>query len=87
MKAFAYVNVSDPWIAWLAYRGEMIAASHITPQAVGIWLAKYLIDAGKAGRRVQRFRTLFHRPYFVSYRLTAFTVERNRVRNAQRKES
>ena len=56
MKAFAYVNVSDPWIAWLAYRGEMIAAPQINPQAISVWLAKYLIDAGRAARRAQRFR-------------------------------
>jgi hypothetical protein len=56
MNAFAYIDVSDPWIAWLAYRGEMIAAPQINPQAVSVWHSKYLRDLGQAGRRAQRYR-------------------------------
>jgi hypothetical protein len=33
----------------------MIAAPQINPQAISIWLAKYLIDAGRARIRAQRF--------------------------------
>jgi hypothetical protein len=56
VKAFAYINVSDPWIAWLAYRGEMVAAPQINPRAVSIWHAKYLIAMGRAAIKAERYR-------------------------------
>jgi hypothetical protein len=56
MKAFAYINVSDPWIAWLAYRGEMIASPQVHPQALSIWHARCLIAAGRAAIRAEKYR-------------------------------
>jgi len=56
MNAFAYINVSDPWIAWLAYRGEMIAYRRINQQAISIWHAKHLIEQGRRGVPSPSFR-------------------------------
>jgi hypothetical protein len=56
MRAFAYLNVSNPWIAWLVYRGEMIAAPQVHEQAISVWHAEYLIDLARSGLRVERYQ-------------------------------
>ncbi len=50
MKAFAFLNIDIPWIAWLVYRGEMISSSAVRG-ALSVWHTKYLIDLAQAGPR------------------------------------
>ena len=42
MKVFAFLNVDNPWIAWLVYRGEMVSAQASKTHAVSVWHAYYL---------------------------------------------
>jgi hypothetical protein len=51
MKAFAFLNVDIPWIAWLVYRGEMVSPQASNTQALSVWHASYLLDAARTGRR------------------------------------
>ena len=50
MKAFAFLNVERPWIAWLVYRGEMVSPKASNTQALSVWHASHLINA-RAGQR------------------------------------
>src|SRR5260370_21138333 len=56
MKAFAFLNVDIPWIAWLVYRGEMVSAQASNTRALSAWHAFYLIDAARVGQRVANYR-------------------------------
>jgi hypothetical protein len=44
--AIANLNVDDPLVAWLVYRGEMVSARHAAPQAMSSWTAGYLKALG-----------------------------------------
>jgi hypothetical protein len=57
MKTFAFLNVDNPWIAWLVYRGEMVSAEAANAGGLSVWHANYLIDAANAGRRAQYYKT------------------------------
>ena len=56
MKVFAFLNVDNPWIAWLVYRGEMVSAQASKTHAVSVWHAYYLIDAARSGLRSAYYR-------------------------------
>jgi hypothetical protein len=53
VEAYAYLNVADPLIAWLVYRGEMVAADQVDPSAVSIWATRYLEGAATHGPSVR----------------------------------
>lgn len=44
--AIACLNIDDPLVAWLVYRGEMVSARHIEQQAMSSWSAGYLQALG-----------------------------------------
>ncbi len=56
MKAFAFLNVDNPWIAWLVYRGEMVSPQASNTRALSVWHASYLIDAARSGQRTAYYR-------------------------------
>ena len=53
--AFAYLDISDPLVAWLAYRGEMVSSQAGDWPAVSSWLASYLlgVDLGATSARTR----------------------------------
>lgn len=56
MKAFAFLNVDIPWIAWLVYRGEIVSQKASNTHALSVWHAKYLIDCARSGERVSYYK-------------------------------
>jgi hypothetical protein len=40
--AYAYLNVDDPLVAWLVYRGEMVSASELHESALSFWSTRRL---------------------------------------------
>jgi hypothetical protein len=58
MRVFAFLNVDDPSVAWLVYRGVMVSAGAMTEQehkVISIWHAKYLFDAAGPKERAARY--------------------------------
>lgn len=54
---FAFLNVDDPWVAWLVYRGEVASAGMVgEPGALSYWHAKYLFDAAGPRARAAHYR-------------------------------
>jgi hypothetical protein len=45
MTAWVYLNVDDPLVAWLVYRGEMVSADTADSRAVSIWHTGAIYDA------------------------------------------
>lgn len=41
-KAYAYLNVDDPLVAWLVYRAEMVSAGELHASALSFWSARML---------------------------------------------
>jgi len=41
-EVYAYLNIEDPLIAWLVYRGEIVSASQLHSGAVSVWASGYL---------------------------------------------
>ncbi|OGP51929.1 MAG: hypothetical protein A2Y79_05765 [Deltaproteobacteria bacterium RBG_13_43_22] len=56
MTAFAFLNVDNPWIAWLVYRGEMVSPKAANARGLSIWHAYYLIDAAHARQRTAYYQ-------------------------------
>jgi hypothetical protein len=56
MKTFAFLNVDNPWIAWLVYRGEMVSPKASNTRALSVWHGYYLIDAARSGQRTVYYR-------------------------------
>ena len=56
MTTFAFLNVDNPWIAWLVYRGEMVSPKATNAGSLSVWHANYLINAANAGRRAQYYK-------------------------------
>jgi hypothetical protein len=46
--AWAFVDVTDPLVAWLAYRGEMVSADETVAGALSIFHSRRLRNAGAA---------------------------------------
>jgi hypothetical protein len=57
MRVFAFLNVDDPSIAWLVYRGEMVSRRATDEQVLSVWHAKYLLDAAKLRQRITYYNT------------------------------
>ena len=55
-SVFACLNVADPLVAWLIYRGEMVSASEVGKGALSFWTVSYLRDLGNE-IRANRFET------------------------------
>lgn len=51
---FAFLDIRDPLVAWLVYRGEMVSASAADANALSFWTASYLADLTDE-RRAKRF--------------------------------
>lgn len=39
---WAYLDVSDPLVAWLVYRAEIVSCAEVGPTALSSWTADYL---------------------------------------------
>lgn len=46
--AWAFIDVRDPLIAWLAYRGEMVSADQTVPSSLSVFHTRRLRNAGAA---------------------------------------
>jgi len=55
-EARANLNIANPLVAWLVYRGEMISSSEVHEQAVGFWLMRALSAESSTGHRSAVFR-------------------------------
>ena len=42
MTAWVYLNINDPMVAWLVYRGELFSADQVEPEALSIWHTRRL---------------------------------------------
>jgi hypothetical protein len=42
---FVYLNIKKPWVAWMAYRGELVSARYLDPSAISYWHASYLFNS------------------------------------------
>lgn len=76
MKAFAFLNVDIPWIAWLGYRGEMVSSQASNTQALSAWHAFHLIDAARSGQRAAYYRM---ETALESIRRTSFPAKVSRL--------
>src|SRR5690349_15576506 len=47
-KAWAFIDVSDPLVAWLAYRGEMVSADETVDGVLSVFHTRRLRNAGAA---------------------------------------
>ncbi len=52
--AFVALDLSDPLVAWLAYRAEVVSAGHVNPRSLSFWLTRALRDRVE-GRRKAAF--------------------------------
>jgi hypothetical protein len=57
VSVFAFLNVDEPWVAWLVYRGEMVTLPTVSQEVLSLWHAKYLIDSARSGPRLPYYRT------------------------------
>lgn len=55
MTAYTYLNINNPWIAWLVYRGEMVSAK-VSHQSLSVWHTFLLIDNATAQRRQDYYK-------------------------------
>lgn len=54
--ATVYLNVSDPLVAWLVYRGEIVSCAQAHERSLSFWFTRYLAAEASAQRRRQVFR-------------------------------
>jgi len=50
-EAFAYLDISDPLVAWLVYRGELVTARRTHPNTLSFWATGYLQHQALNARR------------------------------------
>jgi hypothetical protein len=92
-RAFVFLNIADPLVAWLVYRAEIVSASQIHESALSIWTTRYLAGVNGDAARARRYRAELaldavrrcHYPTAVS-RLAGFYVfpdEETALRAAQ----
>jgi hypothetical protein len=55
-KAFAFLDVENPLVAWLVYRGEMVSAREAHETALSFWTTEYLASLGGNGLGASRYR-------------------------------
>ncbi len=56
VRVFAFLNVDDPWVAWLVYRGEVVSSEAAGEQVLSLWHAKYLFDAQGPKERAEYYK-------------------------------
>jgi hypothetical protein len=54
--AFASLNVSNPLVAWLVYRGEMVSSPQAHERALSFWITRYLAAEASSRGRADFFR-------------------------------
>ena len=54
--ALASLNVANPLVAWLVYRGEMVSSAEVHEQALGFWLMRKLSAETSTGHRSAVFQ-------------------------------
>lgn len=54
--ALANLNVTDPLVAWLVYRGEMVSSRQAHDEALGFWLMGKLREESSIGLRSALFQ-------------------------------
>ena len=50
-EAFAYLDITDPLVAWLVYRGELVTARLTHPNTLSFWATGYLRHLALNARR------------------------------------
>jgi hypothetical protein len=58
--ALARLNIANPLVAWLTYRGEMVASAQAHERAMSFWLLQALGQESRAGYRHARFDDELH---------------------------
>jgi hypothetical protein len=77
--ALASLNIANPLVAWLVYRGEMVSSAEVHEQALGFWLMRALSAESSTGHRSAVFQDELvldalrevHQPHAIS-RLRGF---------------
>jgi hypothetical protein len=54
--AFAYLNVTNPLVAWQVYRGTLVSSAAIHESALSFWMTRYLHAVRRGPDRAQRYR-------------------------------
>jgi hypothetical protein len=54
--AFAFLNVGNPLVAWLVYRGEMVSTREVHESALSFWTTQYLASLGGNGLKASHYR-------------------------------
>jgi hypothetical protein len=78
-EALANLNIANPLVAWLVYRGEMVSSTQAHEQALGFWLMGALSEESSTGHRSAVFQDELlldalrsaHQPHAIS-RLRGF---------------
>jgi hypothetical protein len=58
--ALARLNIANPLVAWLTYRGEMVASAQAHERAMSFWLMQALGQESRAGYRHARLDDELH---------------------------
>jgi len=56
-RVFAFFDVSNPLVAWLVYRAEIVSARDAHETALSFWTTRYLASVRAGGPRADRYRT------------------------------
>ena len=48
--AWAYLDIEDPLVAWMAYRGQLVSASEAHEHALSLWLSRLLARSRHGAR-------------------------------------
>jgi hypothetical protein len=56
-RVFAFFDVSNPLVAWLVYRAEIVSALEAHETALSFWTTRYLASIRAGGRKADRYRT------------------------------
>lgn len=55
-RAFVFLNVSNPLVAWLVYRAEIVSAQEAHETALSFWTTRYLASLRAGDSRAARYR-------------------------------
>ena len=55
-RAFVFLNIANPLVAWLVYRGEVVSASQMHETALSFWTTRYLASVNGNAARARRYR-------------------------------
>lgn len=55
-RAFVFLDIADPLVAWLVYRGEVVSASQMHDSALSFWTTQYLARLNEVEARVYHYR-------------------------------